>query len=281
MNRLKYQSCCDPFSVNCTKRTTLRNVNSKIASKTFDVCRKVIKNSMKICGWCYNRISRSEQFDRERSISPELDGEIQQREDLITPAVFFNVEKFNFFLEEVGKERLDVARIQLSVLYKQQKFAEICEFLKKEVFEISSSENDSCNQCGVIIDQLKTKFDNVTTNAEKVRLLTVLPPSWTYTSIINEFGASRRIVHLAKSTALTKGACSEPDQKLKKQFDPDKKQAIARFFQSPEISYVLPGEILLLKLEIKFLLIFEFKFQAKTTVKQSQLMASKRKCKNS
>jgi hypothetical protein len=242
---LQKYACCDPLSLNCSKRTYLRNVSPHIAEKASSIRRKPIDCTMKICTSCYIKVSaKIERFSRERSITPEMNGEFYNREELITPAVFFNVEKFNIFLVEVGKETIDTTKLCASLAYKQQKFAEISEFLKKEVFEISSVDVDGnqCSDCENLIGQLKTKFDTATTNVEKIRLLTVLPPSWTYPSITSEFGASRRMIQLAKSTAALKGICSDPDQKLKKQYSPEKKNAIVRFFQSPEISYVMPGK---------------------------------------
>jgi hypothetical protein len=81
------------------------------------------------------------------------------------------------------------------------------------------------------------------TNVEKILLLTVVPPSWKYPSITGEFGALRRMIQLAKSTAALKGICSDPDQKLKKQYSPEKKNVIVRFFQWPKIFFVMPGKI--------------------------------------
>jgi hypothetical protein len=48
------------------------------------------------------------------------------------------------------------------------------------------------------------------------------------------------LISLAKSVAESKGVCAAPDQRLKKKFDPEKKNAISRFYHSPEISYTLP-----------------------------------------
>jgi hypothetical protein len=57
---------------------------------------------------------------------------------------------------------------------------------------------------------------------EKVRILTVLPATWTIARIEHEFKAPRKLISLVKSVAKSKVDCAAPDQRLKKQFDPEK-----------------------------------------------------------
>jgi hypothetical protein len=54
--------------------------------------------------------------------------------------------------------------------------------------------------------------------------------------IEHEFKAPRKLISFAKSVAESKDVCAAPDQRLKKQFDPEKKNTISRFYHSPEHS---------------------------------------------
>ena len=64
-----------------------------------------------------------------------------------------------------------------------------------------------------MIRQLKEKFHSTTSRSERMRVLTVLPQSWSTRKVAKVFGVSRYLVTKAKQLVAEKGILSSPNPK--------------------------------------------------------------------
>ena len=71
----------------------------------------------------------------------------------------------------------------------------------------------SLNDGEELVQQLKEKF-NSTTRSERLRILTILPKSWSRRKFAKVFGVSRYLARRAKMLVAEKGVLSSPSPKL-------------------------------------------------------------------
>ena len=64
-----------------------------------------------------------------------------------------------------------------------------------------------------IVQQLKEKFNSTTARSERIKILSVLPKSWSNRKIAKEFGVSRYLARRAKELLAEKGILSSPNPK--------------------------------------------------------------------
>ena len=93
-----------------------------------------------------------------------------------------------------------------------------------------------------MISDLKNKFKNVTTINEKIKILTLLPSSWSREKIANEFQTSVHLARKAKELKKSKGILSEPNIARAKSLPLETKKNVRDFYFSEEISRVMPGK---------------------------------------
>ena len=92
-----------------------------------------------------------------------------------------------------------------------------------------------------IILQLKEKFQATTKTSEQLQILTVLPRSWTRKRIQSEFGVSDYMARKCKQLVQEKGVFSTPDPKPGPSLPPETMQIVTEFYQSDEVSRIMPG----------------------------------------
>ena len=64
-----------------------------------------------------------------------------------------------------------------------------------------------------MISQLKDKFKESSLNSEQIKILTVLPKSWSERKIAEVFGTTRHKARVAKKLVAEKGILSDPNPK--------------------------------------------------------------------
>ena len=86
-------------------------------------------------------------------------------------------------------------------------------FITEEGTSQSGNDKSECSwadaECEVI-GQLKEKFNSTVKRSEKVRILTILPKSWSVRKIMKEFGASNKMARQAKKTCPGEGNSIQP-----------------------------------------------------------------------
>ncbi len=119
--------------------------------------------------------------------------------------------------------------------------------------EIQSSNDDDESE---IIRQLKKKFQETTERSEKVQVLTVLPKTWSIRKVQDEFGAPNYMVWKAKDLVKKKGILSTPNPKPGHVLATETAELVQSFFESDEVSWMLPGKKILFrsnKMETEFM----------------------------
>ena len=112
--------------------------------------------------------------------------------------------------------------------------------MKKVIIQDVES-SDSGND-GEIIKQLKEKFHTAAERSEMVRVLTVLPKSWSMRRIQAEFGASDYMVRRARELVIQNGILSSPNLKPGHSIAAETCESVCRFYESDEVSRIMPGK---------------------------------------
>ena len=104
----------------------------------------------------------------------------------------------------------------------------------------SNEETETQNPEGEIIEQLKEKFKICSKNSEKLQILTILPKSWTWIKIMEEFKVSEYMVRKAKKLVSEKGILTTPNPKFGNTLPATTVNLVKQFYNSDEISRVMP-----------------------------------------
>ena len=117
-------------------------------------------------------------------------------------------------------------------------------FITEEGTSQSGNDKSECSwadaECEVI-GQLKEKFNSTVKRSEKVRILTILPKSWSVRKIMKEFGASNYMARQAKQLVQEKGILSNPNPKPGKTLSPTIEEHVVAVYLSDDVSRMMPG----------------------------------------
>lgn len=155
------------------------------------------------------------------------------------------VDLLNKVLPLIGAERIDKEKLGTQA-YCQHMMSEIQTNIGKKIFGITpfneiepSNENDEQE----MIRQLKHKFGLTTDKEEKIRILSVLPHSWSANKIHNEFGVSFHLATVVKNLVKEKGILCVPNKRMASHVIPPETVKLVRdFYLLSDISYVCPGK---------------------------------------
>lgn len=92
-----------------------------------------------------------------------------------------------------------------------------------------------------MIRQLKEKFHSTTSRSERMRVLTVLPQSWSTRNVAKVFGVSSYLVTKAKQLVAEKGILSSPNPKGGMTL-PVRTEEVKNFYLCDDISRIMPGK---------------------------------------
>ena len=109
--------------------------------------------------------------------------------------------------------------------------------------EIGMTDKDclNCKDLAYFIDLIKNKMYD-STKSEKLKLLTLVPESWTIESIMSEFNVSYRMARTARNLKAQNGILAEPQQKSGRILSDETVQKVIEFYQSDEYSRMFPGK---------------------------------------
>lgn len=152
------------------------------------------------------------------------------------------VETLNASLHELGESPLDSKKIN-SMTYASNKIQKINSAMKRKLFTAveESSDEDTELLEDSILNKLKLNFSNCTSRVKKLMILTCLPESWSVRKIMREFNAPNYMVRQSKKILKDKGMLESPNQKPGKSLSPEVVAAVRSYYESDEISRVLPG----------------------------------------
>ena len=86
-----------------------------------------------------------------------------------------------------------------------------------------------------LMESVKEIF-SISSRQEKIKLLTLVPPSWTIKDSSSYFGVSESMIKKARKLKSEKGLLAEPNKKLGKKVSEDMVKCILDFYQSDEYS---------------------------------------------
>ena len=86
-----------------------------------------------------------------------------------------------------------------------------------------------------LMKSVKEKI-SISSRQEKIKLLTLIPPSWTIKDSLSYFGVPKSMIKKARKLKSEKGPLAEPNKKLGKKISDDMVKSILDFYQSDEYS---------------------------------------------
>lgn len=126
--------------------------------------------------------------------------------------------------------------------YRVQKSAEITKAVRKNIFGMDSDDVNKSNDFDEMIMQLKEKFNLPSTSTnDKLKVLSVLPKSWSVNQIVNEFNAPHHTVKQMKRLVREQGILCSKKARSGHGFNDTEKQIVLNFFDSDDISRPMPG----------------------------------------
>ena len=98
-----------------------------------------------------------------------------------------------------------------------------------------SVNNAECCQkatdCDKLMESVKEKI-GISSRQENIKLLTLVPPSWTIKDLSSYFGVPESMIKKARKLKSEKGLLAEPNKKLGKKISEDMLKCILDFYQS-------------------------------------------------
>jgi hypothetical protein len=109
--------------------------------------------------------------------------------------------------------------------------------------ETTDSDNDktSCSDLDKLMLLVKDKI-KVATKQEKIRLLTLVPESWSKCKTMQEFDVTEHLVKRARTLKKEKGILADLDTKRGKSLSQSVVERVVDFYQSDEYSRMCPGK---------------------------------------
>ena len=113
-----------------------------------------------------------------------------------------------------------------------------------EEADLSTNDVNQCEKCedlDRLINHMKEKMV-VSTRQDQIKILTLVPESWTISKTCNEFAVSKHLVKKARKLKATKGILADPEQKKGNSISEDIKRKVVSVYESDEYSRLCPGK---------------------------------------
>lgn len=156
------------------------------------------------------------------------------------------IRKLNEILPQIDVTAIDSEKIDRSRSYCRKKCDEISTNLAAKIFDITTPgvrevAKENCEQ--EIVNQLKEKFAETTKKEQKIKILSVLPRSWSARKISKEFSTTVYLPLLTKKLVEENGIMCGPKKRIgTKTIDEKTVKCVKEFYSSDEISRVCPGK---------------------------------------
>lgn len=261
--------CCNPFAnLKHNKHGNsnfkkLTSVTPKIVSRAAALNIILVPQKMKICATCRLKIMKascdevettkdievvdahirmplSEQLSASpsSSISASLD-------EFIDKIDFIN--SLNEILPLIGVTPIDPDKLKKSYKYRREMFEIISSNLARKIFNVTRDLNNTAEaevgDKNEMLDQLKNKFIESTDKDLKMKILTVLPQSWSLSKIVKEFKTTSHLAKFSKTLVEELGILSTPSKRVGTNvIDEEVKHTVRDFYLSDDCSYTLPGK---------------------------------------
>lgn len=196
-------SCLNPLG----KKSHKKNVSLRFISEI--LCSKfpTIPKHSKLCDSCRKELNKLEELpSKNDNIDNDIDNDNFEMEEFIPDSnVDSNSDSENSIVTETGcRDKYHLAGVE-------------------------------------VLNQIKEKFASSTSKIEKFQLLTLAPQSWTGIELMNEFGISERQARNVKSLVKEQGILSCPSVKKGRSLNPETENLATAFYDSDEVSRLMPG----------------------------------------
>lgn len=255
------RQCADPkgWHKAIRKVKDLRLVSNIIIEKLPNMKLTTNHRLCKQCRGKLEQLATEEEAKHEASTSSDEHTSALSSSDLSAMSIddspsYFSMDNelssLNQSLHAIGESPLKQDRLRIRDKYVEKKLTKVSEKFREKMESVkgtaikSKKENKSKSELWFeeIMFQLKDKFQTETKRSEKVKILTVLPKSWSIRMIASEFQASTHMAQIAKKLVQDKGIISEPNPKPGKILDSEICNKIKSFYLSEEISRMMPGK---------------------------------------
>lgn len=273
--------CCNPFQRSNHRSTLkygqLRYVTPAIVESARSMNIRLIPNIMQICNDCRMKIQKEKKRRDQPTIAPpedqqqiaqpqaqpqlaqepaddggmDVNFELPQPDGPKYPSPAVNyvdkaefVRKLNELLPQIEVTAIDCEKIARSRSYCRSKLDEITTNLGCKIFDLTmqgAGEVAKDNPEQEIVMQLKEKFAETTEKEQKVKILSILPRSWSARKISKEFSTTVHLPLLTKRLVEENGIMCGP-KKRTNTIDPETVKCVKEFYSSDEISRVCPGK---------------------------------------
>ena len=154
----------------------------------------------------------------------------------------------NASLEIVGESPLSKWKLDNQNAYPAAKLDQINTTVRKKLKLLAPEKNlepttstAPSNDYDEMMCQLKEKFLKTDNKSEKIKVLTVVPKSWSIRKTAAFFNTSYFMARRAKQLVEEKGIMCDPAPKAGKTLSPETAQLVKEFYMSEEISRIMPG----------------------------------------
>lgn len=242
------RECFNPFEDHGRAKTAVKVVSEKIITKArFLMKKKIVKirvaQNMFICETCRKKLSNEyANFNKEESSSesssespPLASSSRMRKQDVNLKAV---KEKVNELLVLMNVSKIDESKFR-GKGYRKELISLLNENLLK-VFDVDANTDPIESE---IVEQLKEKFKkDDTTRSDQLKILSVLPKSWTAHRISREFSVTDYMANHVKKLVDEHGILFETVHNAGHKLDESTVIEVRSFFRSDHISRVCPGK---------------------------------------
>ena len=241
-NETKQQEryCCDPFNRHSIKISkSLRVLSVDMAQIVGEISGKVIKPGSKLCPSC----RKSSHYEHEQS-----EDEAESSDD--EP----NLGELNQSMRNINCSpiKLHALHSRDRPSYAKRKINEATGAIHKKISKVINvdpeqvqlSEIEECTGCSDLnrlMSELKVKCE-AATRIEKIKLLTLVPDSWTQEKVCREFDVSNYLVKKARKLKCERGILADTGMKHGKTLSQDVIDSVKNFFEDDEFSRLCLGK---------------------------------------
>ena len=214
--------------------------NKREDARLCSVCRKRVLDSQVNTPVVEESVSETEQptgsdSDVQPGCSVECDIDVTEVEK--DEAIFH----LNESLKYIGDSPLKKQKIS-HTKYSKSKLQKISTSLKDKIFEQKESPESDQDDEQELLDNLKNIFSNTKDRNSKLKILTLLPLSWSVSKIQSHFYASKHMIQTAKGLAREGKIMCTPEKKKGKSLPQSTVKLVTDFYESEEVSRMMPGK---------------------------------------
>jgi hypothetical protein len=238
-------SCADPWKIHkSTIKKSLRVVDDSKFAHSLN-----IKPGQKLCRTCRKRAEESkEKSDAETPDETDNEEPYQCQQDIR--------DKLNKSFESMGCSPIKtgihisskrsyssrkVTQIACATKVKMAKMMDVDEGELEQGKDGDHNQSQCNSQLHRLMELLKQKCE-VSSKQEKVKLLTLVPDTWTIEKTSKEFGISTRLVKQARELKKQKGILGEPEAKKGHPLTSETVERVKAFYEDDQYSRMCPSK---------------------------------------